>query len=84
MSLDDASAVSSLGERLLQAVKNLWKTVNSQGIEIAEIQSRIATLERELHGLKVSKGRAKAKSARLEAALSESERTIADIRSRLN
>jgi septal ring factor EnvC (AmiA/AmiB activator) len=84
MSLDDANAASSLGERLLQGVRNLWKTVNSQGLDIIEIEKRVASLERELHGLKVSRGRAKAKSSRLEAALTESEQKIADIRSRLN
>lgn len=84
MGIDDEQAASTLGERLLQGVRNLWKVVNSQGAEIADIEKRLVNLERELHGLKVSRGRAKAKSARLEAALSESEQTISDIRSRLN
>ncbi len=84
MSLDDAAAASNLGEKLLQAVRNLWKVVNSQGSDIADIQRRLDALESQVHGLKVSRGRAKAKSARLEAALSESEQTLSEIRSRVN
>lgn len=84
MSLDDANAVSSLGEKLLQAVRNLWKATNNNSLEIHEIQKRLHALEKEVHGLKVSRGRAKAKSAKLEAALSESENKLSSIRASLN
>jgi len=84
MPTDDAETASSLGQTLLLAVRNLWKATNSQGADIALIQQRLAALESEVQGLKISRGRAKAKSARLEAALTESEQKMSEIRSRLN
>lgn len=91
MSLDEERAASSLGERLRVGVLNLWKEVGRLGkitdyhaSEIEKMRIRLDALEREMHGLKVSRGRAKAKSAKLEAALSESEKKISEIRAALN
>ena len=73
---DDAQ--SSLGEKLLAAVQNLWTTVigqgkvlDHQGGEIAAIQTRLSALESQVHGLKTSRGMSQAKLARAEAQLNE-------------
>jgi predicted nucleic acid-binding Zn-ribbon protein len=91
MSLDDERAESSLGERLLEGVLNLWKEVNSlnkvsdhHGLEIETIKQRMKALEREVHGLRVSRGRAKAKNTRLEASLVKSENMLSEIKSVIN
>ena len=66
MSDDDERAASTLGERLLTGVRNLWKEVNRHGKvidhhggEIEEPKKRLAALERQARGLRVSRGRAK-------------------------
>lgn len=82
--MQDDVALSSLGDRLLAAVRNLWRAVNSNSAEISQIQARVAALESDLRSLKISRGKAKAKNIRLEAALSEAETKISDIRRRLN
>ena len=81
---DDEQAASSLGEKLLMGVRNLWNEVHRQrkvldhhGRDIEDLRRRVAALESQMHGLRISRGRAKAKSARLEAALAESDEKIA-------
>jgi hypothetical protein len=88
---DDERAASNLGDRLLTGVRNLWKEVHRhdkvidhQGREIVEPRKRLDALERQAHGLRVSRGRAKAKSAKLEAALAESAETISAIKAVIN
>ncbi len=84
-------AESSLGERLLQAVRNLWQEVNGQskvldhhGQEIEALKGRMLTLERQVHGLKSSKGRALANNARLKASVTEAEDKLRQIGNSLN
>ncbi len=91
MSFDDEQAVSNLGERLLRGVRNLWgevhrhdKVIDHQSKEIEELKRRLQALEGDMQGLRISRGRAKAKSAKLEAALAESANKLAEIKSFLN
>jgi hypothetical protein len=91
MSLDDERAASNLGERLLAGVRNLWREVHRhekildhQSGEIELLKKRMIALEREMRGLRVSRGRAKAKSANLEAALSESTSKLEVLKTILN
>jgi predicted nucleic acid-binding Zn-ribbon protein len=91
MSLDEERGVSNLGEKLREGVLNLWKEVGSlgkvadhHGGEIEELKRRLAALEREIHGLKVSRGRANAKNVKLQGVLSESEKKLSEIKAVLN
>jgi predicted nucleic acid-binding Zn-ribbon protein len=91
MALDDEHAASSLGERLRQGVLNLWnevsrigKVLDHHGTEIETMRNRLKALEQQAHGLRVSRGRTKAKSRKLESALIDSERKLAEIKSMLN
>jgi septal ring factor EnvC (AmiA/AmiB activator) len=84
---DDDAQASTLGERLLMGVRNLWsevhrhdKVLDQHGRDIEDLRRRLAALESEAHGLRISRGRARAKSARLEAALAESAETLAAIK----
>lgn len=88
---------SSLGERLLVGVRNLWTTVKElqvaqqradkvalhQGGEIEQfkrdITRDIQAIRREIHGLKVSRGRALAKNARLVRQIAEAESGLSEI-----
>jgi chromosome segregation ATPase len=86
---DDAQ--STLGERLLEGVRNLWRTVNSQGRvldhhgqEIEALRSRMDSLESDLHSLKTSRGIHRARNQRLEAALQEAEGKLSEVRRRLD
>ncbi len=81
---DDDQALSSLGEKLLAAVRNLWHAVNGNTADIDQLRRRMDRLESELHGLKVSRGKARAKSGRIAAALAEAEGKLSDIRNRLH
>lgn len=88
MNLDDAKPISTLGERLLEGVRNLWvevkrlgKVVDHQGLEVEQIKKRAAALERDLRGLRISRGRLQAKNERLEAALAESSDKLTTIKS---
>jgi phage shock protein A len=81
---NDDDAQSSLGEKLLAAVQSLWGAVNGHSGSIAELRQRMDRLETQVHGLKVSRGRARAKNSRLEVALTEAESKLSDIRVRLN
>jgi chromosome segregation ATPase len=90
--LDDSEhAASNLGEKLLVGVRNLWnevhrhdKVIDHHGQEIVELRRRLADLERLVHGLRIARGKAKAKNAKLEAALAESTQTISEIKGLLN
>jgi hypothetical protein len=91
MSLDDEHAASTLGERLLVGVRKLWrevhrhgKVIDYQGEQIEDLKKRLRSFERDMQGLRISRGRAKAKSAKLEAALTESAAKLAEIKSVLN
>lgn len=84
-------AESSLGERLLQGIINLWNEVNSQGKvldhhgrEIQALKIRMRSLESQVHGLKSSKGKSIANNSRLRAAVTEAESKLQQINSRLN
>jgi len=84
---EDEEQAASLGERLLTGVRNLWsevhrheKVIDHHGQEIEELRKRLKALENQAHGLRVSRGRAKAKNAKLEAALAESAETISAIK----
>ena len=86
---DDAD--SSLGERLLEGVRNLWYTVNNHskvldhhGQEIESMKRQLDVFERQIHGLKSSKGRAIAKNARLAASLAEADEKICQIAATIN
>jgi chromosome segregation ATPase len=84
---------STLGERLLVGVRNLWakvkeleasrqrtdKVVDHQGGEIEQIKKDVLSLRREIHGLKISRGRALAKNARLAQQIAEAEGGLSDI-----
>ncbi|MGE5268540.1 MAG: hypothetical protein ACM3JG_02585 [Thiohalocapsa sp.] len=91
MAFEDEKAASTLGERLLAGVTNLWmevkrlgKVLDHHGQEIEALKARMLTLERETKGLRIARGKAKAKSARLEAALVESETKLAEIKAVLH
>ena len=84
-------AVSSLGEKLLQSVRNLWTDVNGNGRvldhhgqEIEALKTRMRSLESQVHGLKSTKGKALANNARLNAAINEAESKLQQIDSKLN
>ena len=88
---DDEQAASNLGEKLLTGVRNLWKEVNRhgkvidhQGQEIVDLRNRLTALEHQAHGLRTARGIAKAKNAKLEAALAESAETLSTIKAVLN
>jgi hypothetical protein len=90
MSNEDDEALS-LGERLLAGVRNLWgetnrltKIADHHGAEIENLKRRMNTLEKEVHGLKVSRGRAVAKNARLQSYLSEAVTKLDEIHDKLN
>jgi hypothetical protein len=91
MAFDDEHAASTLGERLLAGVRTLWrevhrheKVIDYQGEQIEDLKTRLLSLEREMQGLRISRGRAKAKNAKLEAALAESAAKLTEIKSVLN
>lgn len=77
---DDEAAMSTLGDRLLESVRSLWAKLNKMekvtdhhGKEIEEIKKTIIELKKEIHGLKISRGRARAKAERAEQELQEIE-----------
>jgi cell division protein FtsB len=87
----DDEAASTLGERLLSAVTNLWNSVNSNtkvldhhGQEIEALKARMRSLERKVHGLKSTKGKAIAQNARLRATITDAESKLDKIGSILN
>lgn len=89
---------SSLGDRLLAAVRNLWtrveaietasgrtkKVVDQQGREIEQIKLEFKKLKSEIRGLKISRGHAKAKNSRISKQLAEADRLMPQIEKRLN
>jgi hypothetical protein len=71
-------------------VRSLWKeehrhdkVIDHQGRVIEELRTRLDALERAEHGLRVSRGHAKAKSAKLQAALAESAEKLSAIKAAL-
>jgi predicted nucleic acid-binding Zn-ribbon protein len=96
--LEGVTPHSSLGERLLTAVQNLWtkvidldtktkntgKVVAHQAQEIEVIKKDIAALRAQIHGLKVSRGRALAKNTRLQQQIAEAERTLVEAERRVH
>jgi phage shock protein A len=88
---DDEKAASTLGDRLLTGVRTLWKevstlkkTTNYAGTELEALKERVTVLERDMKRLKISKGMAKAKSAKLKAALVESDKKLSEIKTLLH
>jgi predicted nucleic acid-binding Zn-ribbon protein len=84
-------AESSLGDRLLLGVRNLWsevgdqrKVLDHQGHEFEGMKRRLKALESEVHGLKSSKGRAIANNSRLKGSLAEAEDKLHKISQALN
>ena len=93
---------SSLGDRLVLAVRNLWarvkvleteaaqtrKIVDHQGGAIeavrAEMRSEMREIRSQLHGLKVSRGRALAKNTRLQQQIAEAEGLLSETEKRLH
>lgn len=84
---------STLGERLLTGVRNLWikvkeleasrhradKVADQQGRDIEEIKVAVWLLRHEIRGLKISLGRALAKNARLAQQIAEAESALTEI-----
>ena len=88
MPIPTPKPASTLGERLLEGVRNLWSEVqrlakvsDHHGLEIEELKRRVTAMEREVRSARISRGVHKAKNARLESALDESQKKLADIRS---
>jgi len=84
----DGKPTSTLGERLLEGVRNLWsevqrlaKVADHHGLEIEDLKKRATAMEREVRSAQISRGMHKAKNARLKAALDESQKRLTDIRS---
>jgi hypothetical protein len=89
---------SSLGDRLLAGVRNLFarvkaienasdrtkKVVDQQGIEIEQIRAELKRLQSEIRGIKISRGQARAKNARLREQISEAKRLLPEIEKHLN
>ena len=89
---------STLGERLLVGVRNLWsrvkeieasqqrtdKVVDHQGGAIEQIINDIQILRREIHGLKISRGKALARNARLARQIAEAESGLSEIEHRMH
>jgi hypothetical protein len=91
MSVHDEKTASNLGERLLAGVRNLWgevhrhdKVLDHHGQEIEALKTRVLVLERDAKGLRIARGKARAKNVKLEAALTESETKLAEIKAVLN
>jgi len=91
MSDDDDAEVSSLGQRLLEGVRNLWsetnrlsKVTDHQGMDIEALKRRMDALESEVRGLKISRGKAVARNARLQGYLNEAVSKLDDIHRKLN
>lgn len=81
----------SLGERLQAGVQNLWRKVNSQdkvlahhGQELEALKAEMRSLKSQVHGLKSSRGKALARSSRLQAAVADAESRLEQIDSALN
>jgi chromosome segregation ATPase len=84
---------STLGERLLVGVRNLWtklkeleasrqrtdKVIDHHGGEIERIKKDTLALRREIRGLKISRGLALAKNARLAQQIAEAEIGLSEI-----
>lgn len=88
---DEDDETLTLGERLLAGVRNLWgetnrlsKVSNQQGSDIEDLKKRMSRLEKEVHGLKISRGKAVAKNSRLQAYLAEASDKLDDINRKLN
>ena len=84
-------AESTLGDRLLAGVTNLWKEVTNlgkvqdyHGQEIESLRDRMVSLERQIHGLKTSRGKALANNARLRATIDEASTKLRQVEDRLN
>lgn len=81
---EDKQATSTLGERLLSAVRNLWKVTDNNTMEIDAIKRRLSEVESDMRGLKISRGRAISKSRRLSNMVAEADNEIERLRARLN
>lgn len=81
---EDEQAASTLGDRLLSAVRNLWKVTDNNTMEIDAIKRRLSEVESDMRGLKISRGRAIAKSRRLSNIVAEADGEIQRLRARLN
>ena|SRR5882672_5667890 len=76
----EITAYSNLGERLLAGVHNLWSAVNQLTTktnthekviqhllgQLEDMRQDIETFRREIQGLKISRGKARARAERLE------------------
>lgn len=89
--LSEAEAKSTLGEQLVEAVLSIWNKVtqnekvtdqNTTDIEI--LKTKVSALEKEVKGLKISKGMHKAKSQRLESDKAAAIKTLDEVRKILN
>ena len=90
MSEEDDEALS-LGERLLLGVRGLWvvtdrlgKVADHQGMDLEDLKRRMSSLEKQVHGLKVARGKAVAKSVKLQGYLSEAVSKLEEIHGKLN
>jgi hypothetical protein len=81
--LQNETAHSTLGERLLEGVLNLWqeiralkegqrkqgKVLDHHGLELEALKQKFVSLEKQVRGLKVSRGKALTAKRRAEEAL---------------
>jgi chromosome segregation ATPase len=84
---------SNLGERLLAGIRNLWtrvkeleasqrragKVADHQGEQIERIKRELMALRAKIRGLKISRGKALAKNARLARQVAEAESGLTEI-----
>ena len=88
--MDDEDDLS-LGERLHQGVLNLWREVNNHGKvldhhgqEIEALRAKMNPLEKQVRGLKSSRGKTMASNTGLKTSIVESEDKLCRISEAFN
>jgi SMC interacting uncharacterized protein involved in chromosome segregation len=94
----EVTAYSTLGERLLVGVRNLWGTVNDLVAktdrhdkviahlfeQVEQMQRDIEEFRKQVHGLKISKGKAVARAQRLQQVAKDVEAELGRLRHRIS